>query len=103
VFAQLKDMSLSGLDFQFRLLEDTVELTQFLAMLIAILETKRDFDLVQSYLATFLNIHHEQLWNVVNNEETAPTEDDENQMEREETKITNCEKQHHLTNVSRNS
>lgn len=53
---------MSSIDTEIRSLNDTNELAQFLAMLIAVLQTRRNFDLVQSYMATFLNIHYEALW-----------------------------------------
>ena len=62
IFDQLKNQSLASIDFQIKALNSELNLSKFLEMLIAILETRRDFDLIQSYLATFLNIHHENIW-----------------------------------------
>lgn len=61
-FAQLKGLSLSTLDFQIRALSSPLQLAKFVEMLVAQLETRRDFDLVQSWMAAFLNIHHQALW-----------------------------------------
>lgn len=62
VFAELREMSLSGMDLHLRCLSTTAELAQFVAMLVAQMECRRDFDLAQSLLAAFLNIHHSALW-----------------------------------------
>uniref|UniRef100_A0A183BPF7 WD_REPEATS_REGION domain-containing protein n=1 Tax=Globodera pallida TaxID=36090 RepID=A0A183BPF7_GLOPA len=62
VFAELREMSVSALDLQLRCLSGTAELVQFVAMLAAQMECRRDFDLAQSLLAAFLNIHHGTLW-----------------------------------------
>ncbi|KAL7072309.1 hypothetical protein ACQ4LE_008436 [Meloidogyne hapla] len=61
VFDHLKEQSLASIDFQIRAL-NRAKLGQFVAMLIAVLETRRDFDLIQSYMAAFLNIHRENIW-----------------------------------------
>uniref|UniRef100_A0A914I9A7 Small-subunit processome Utp21 domain-containing protein n=1 Tax=Globodera rostochiensis TaxID=31243 RepID=A0A914I9A7_GLORO len=67
VFAELREMSVSALDLQLRCLSGTAELVQFVAMLAAQMECRRDFDLAQSLLAAFLNIHHGTLWSTSNN------------------------------------
>uniref|UniRef100_A0A914ME02 Small-subunit processome Utp21 domain-containing protein n=1 Tax=Meloidogyne incognita TaxID=6306 RepID=A0A914ME02_MELIC len=61
VFDQLKTQSLASIDFQIRALNGA-KLGQFVSMLIAVLEIRKDFDLIQSYMAAFLNIHRENLW-----------------------------------------
>ncbi|ETN70288.1 Utp21 specific WD40 associated domain protein [Necator americanus] len=61
VFQSLKKMSVSAIDFQLRTLP-AVLLTKFFKMLTEILKTRRDFDLVQAYLATALKIHRSALW-----------------------------------------
>jgi U3 small nucleolar RNA-associated protein 21 len=85
LFSQLKEMSLSALDFQIRLLNGPMELAKFLKLLITISETRREFDLVQSYLATFLNIHHEQLWTI---EEEGTNNGGQEQMEEGQKALT---------------
>ncbi|CAJ0595033.1 unnamed protein product [Cylicocyclus nassatus] len=61
VFSTLKNMSVSAIDFQLRSLPTDV-LPNFLKMLKEVLKTRKDFDLVQAYLATFLKIHRSTLW-----------------------------------------
>lgn len=61
-------MNVSSIDFQIRSLQSIKLFTAFLHMLASVLESRQDFELIQSYLATFLNIHREKLWNVKNDE-----------------------------------
>ncbi|VDN40803.1 unnamed protein product [Gongylonema pulchrum] len=60
-FESLKWMSISSIDFQIRILPQRA-LTSFLKMLLVVLRSHRDFELVQSYLAAFLRIHRNKLW-----------------------------------------
>lgn len=61
VFDMLKSMNISAIDFQIRSLSLSA-FYPFLEMLLKILEHHKDFELVQTYLASFLNIHNEILW-----------------------------------------
>uniref|UniRef100_A0A915E894 Small-subunit processome Utp21 domain-containing protein n=1 Tax=Ditylenchus dipsaci TaxID=166011 RepID=A0A915E894_9BILA len=79
VFVALKEMNVSSIDFQIRAL-DIESFVPFLNMLVRMLELRQDFELVQSYLATFLNIHHERLWSY----EEMELKDEEDQEDREE-------------------
>ncbi|VDN31769.1 unnamed protein product [Gongylonema pulchrum] len=54
-------MSISSIDFQIRILPQRA-LTSFLKMLLVVLRSHRDFELVQAYLAAFLRIHRNKLW-----------------------------------------
>lgn len=54
-------MSVTAIDFQIRSLADDA-FCQFLTMIRDVLVVGRDYELVQSYLATFLNVHREALW-----------------------------------------
>lgn len=67
VFYALKQMNVSAIDFQIRALS-TESFLPFINMLIAVLEKRQDFELAHSYLATFLNIHREQLWSEAESE-----------------------------------
>uniref|UniRef100_F1KV81 WD repeat-containing protein 36 n=1 Tax=Ascaris suum TaxID=6253 RepID=F1KV81_ASCSU len=60
-FESLKWMNISSIDFQIRALPRKA-FPFFLRMLLAVMRTGRDFELVQSYLATFLKIHRAILW-----------------------------------------
>ncbi|VDM96335.1 unnamed protein product [Thelazia callipaeda] len=60
-FESLKWMSISAIDFQIRILPERV-FSQFLKMIHTILQSHRDFELVQAYLATFLKVHRNKLW-----------------------------------------
>lgn len=68
MFYSLKSMNVSSIDFQIRSLYSISMFCAFLNMLASVLEIRQDFELVQSYLATFLNIHREQLWNINEND-----------------------------------
>ena len=86
-------MSMSGIDTEIRSLNGPSELAQFLAMLIAILQTRRNFDLVQSYMATFLNIHYEALWSnntPATSEQEMDQTDQQQQMNAQELVIGVC-------------
>lgn len=63
-FFVMKQMKVSNIDFQIRSLNSIKLFIAFLRMLAVVLESRQDFELVQSYLTTFLNIHREKLWNV---------------------------------------
>lgn len=54
-------MNISAIDLQIRSLSLS-SLYFFLKMLFKVLEKYQDFELVQSYLASFLNIHNETIW-----------------------------------------
>lgn len=73
-FSILKSMNVSSIDFQIRSLQSIKLFTAFLHMLASVLESRQDFELIQSYLATFLNIHREKLWNFKNDEYGIKTE-----------------------------
>lgn len=62
MFAALKELSVSALDFQLRTLSGPAQLGQFVAMLNAQMDSRRDFELCQSWMAAFFNIHHRALW-----------------------------------------
>ncbi|EPB75588.1 hypothetical protein ANCCEY_05322 [Ancylostoma ceylanicum] len=61
VFLSLKKMSVSAIDFQLRTLPADL-LPKFFKMLTEVLKTRKDFDLVQAYLATAMKIHRSTLW-----------------------------------------
>ncbi|RCN48975.1 Utp21 specific WD40 associated domain protein [Ancylostoma caninum] len=61
VFLNLKKMSVSAIDFQLRTLPADL-LPKFFKMLAEVLKTRKDFDLVQAYLATAMKIHRSTLW-----------------------------------------
>uniref|UniRef100_A0A0K0DP03 Utp21 domain-containing protein n=1 Tax=Angiostrongylus cantonensis TaxID=6313 RepID=A0A0K0DP03_ANGCA len=61
VFSCLKKMSVSAIDFQLRTLSADL-LPKFFKMLTEVLKTRRDFDLVQAYLAASIKIHRSSLW-----------------------------------------
>uniref|UniRef100_A0A8R1TR68 Small-subunit processome Utp21 domain-containing protein n=1 Tax=Onchocerca volvulus TaxID=6282 RepID=A0A8R1TR68_ONCVO len=61
VFESLKWMSISAIDFQIHILPERA-LSSFLKMLLIVLRNHRDFELVQAYLAAFLNINRNKLW-----------------------------------------
>ncbi|VDM72405.1 unnamed protein product [Strongylus vulgaris] len=54
-------MSVSAIDFQLRALPADV-LPRFFKMLTEVLKTKKNFDLVQAYLAAAIKIHRATLW-----------------------------------------
>ncbi|CAG9540081.1 unnamed protein product [Cercopithifilaria johnstoni] len=60
-FESLKWMSISAIDFQIHILPERA-LSSFLKMLLAVLRSHRDFELVQAYLAAFLKINRNKLW-----------------------------------------
>ncbi|VDK69257.1 unnamed protein product [Litomosoides sigmodontis] len=61
VFESLKWMSISTIDFQIRVLPERA-LSGFLKMLLTVLKTHCDFELVQAYLAAFLKINRSKIW-----------------------------------------
>ncbi|KJH51737.1 Utp21 specific WD40 associated domain protein [Dictyocaulus viviparus] len=61
VFTLLKKMSVSAIDFQIRTLPVDL-LPKFFLMLTEVLKGRRDFELVQAYLATSIRIHRSSLW-----------------------------------------
>nr|CDJ82244.1 WD40 repeat and Small-subunit processome domain containing protein [Haemonchus contortus] len=61
VFSSLKKMSVSAIDFQLRTLPVDL-LPKFFRMLTEALKTRKDFELVQAYLATAMKIHRSSLW-----------------------------------------
>lgn len=61
VFSSLKKMSVSAIDFQLRTLPVDL-LPKFFKMLSEMLKTRKDFELVQAYLATAIKIHRLALW-----------------------------------------
>ncbi|XGW26627.1 hypothetical protein V3C99_007325 [Haemonchus contortus] len=61
VFSSLKKMSVSAIDFQLRTLPADL-LPRFFRMLTEALKTRKDFELVQAYLATTMKIHRSSLW-----------------------------------------
>ncbi|CAD6195675.1 unnamed protein product [Caenorhabditis auriculariae] len=67
-FEKLKTKSVSAIDFEIRNLSPRV-LPLFLRMLLEVLKTRRDFELVQAYLATALKIHRREFWANDSNEE----------------------------------
>nr|CDJ91112.1 WD40 repeat and Small-subunit processome domain containing protein [Haemonchus contortus]CDJ91115.1 WD40 repeat and Small-subunit processome domain containing protein [Haemonchus contortus] len=60
-FSSLKKMSVSAIDFQLRTLPVDL-LPKFFRMLTEALKTRKDFELVQAYLATAMKIHRSSLW-----------------------------------------
>ncbi|VBB26808.1 unnamed protein product [Acanthocheilonema viteae] len=60
-FESLKWMSISTIDFQIHILPEKA-LSSFLKMLLTVLSSHRDFELVQAYLAAFLKIKRNKLW-----------------------------------------
>ncbi|CAB3409631.1 unnamed protein product [Caenorhabditis bovis] len=60
-FETLKAMSVSAIDFQIRSMTPTV-FSAFFRMFAEVLKTRRDFELVQSYMATAIKIHRTKLW-----------------------------------------
>ncbi|CAI4229608.1 unnamed protein product [Auanema sp. JU1783] len=61
LFAKLKDMSISTIDFQIRSLPANV-LPNFFRMILEVLKTNQDFDLAQSYMGAAIRIHRNSLW-----------------------------------------
>ncbi|VDN57379.1 unnamed protein product [Dracunculus medinensis] len=61
-FNSLKSMNISSIDFQIRALPIRAHIP-FLQMLLSVLKSHQDFELVQSFLASYLTIHYETLWN----------------------------------------
>ncbi|KAK5965407.1 WD repeat-containing protein 36 [Trichostrongylus colubriformis] len=61
VFSSLKKMSVSAIDFQLRTLPVEL-LPKFFKMLTEVLRTRKDFELVQAYMATAIKIHRSSLW-----------------------------------------
>ncbi|KAK6058987.1 Utp21 specific WD40 associated domain protein [Cooperia oncophora] len=61
VFSSLKKMSVSAIDFQLRTLPADL-LPKFFKMLTEVLKTRKDFELVQAYMATAIKIHRSSLW-----------------------------------------
>ena len=55
-------MALTAVDFQIRSLSP-VAMVSFIKMLITVLESRKDLDVCQSYLNTFIRLHRETLWN----------------------------------------
>uniref|UniRef100_A0A0R3RVD1 Utp21 domain-containing protein n=1 Tax=Elaeophora elaphi TaxID=1147741 RepID=A0A0R3RVD1_9BILA len=60
-FESLKWMSISTIDFQIHILPERA-LNSFLKMLLTVLRSRCDFELVQAYLAAFLKINRNKLW-----------------------------------------
>ncbi|MFH4980109.1 hypothetical protein AB6A40_006818 [Gnathostoma spinigerum] len=60
-FDTLKWMNISSIDFHLRSLPSKAAIS-FLRMLLFVLRRHQNFDLVQSYLATFLGFHRDILW-----------------------------------------
>ncbi|EGT53710.1 hypothetical protein CAEBREN_23389 [Caenorhabditis brenneri] len=60
-FEVLSDMSLSAIDFQIRNL-NPITLPVFFRMLLEVLKTKRNFDLVEAYTTTAIKTHRTLLW-----------------------------------------
>jgi len=73
-FTALKAMGPSAIDFQIRSIDAQEGMLQFIRMLCNVLETRRDFELVQSYMATFFNAHVGELWTVVDDDLTQELE-----------------------------
>lgn len=73
LFELLKEMNVSAIDFQIRAFQSNSIFAAFLQMLTEVLRTRRDFELVQSYLATFLNIHHSELWSAAIDDDNEQT------------------------------
>ncbi|KIH61397.1 hypothetical protein ANCDUO_08334 [Ancylostoma duodenale] len=63
-------MSVSAIDFQLRTLPADL-LPKFFKMLTEVLKTRKDFDLVQAYLATAMKIHRSTLWRKEGDEKEA--------------------------------
>uniref|UniRef100_A0A7E4UZN6 Utp21 domain-containing protein n=1 Tax=Panagrellus redivivus TaxID=6233 RepID=A0A7E4UZN6_PANRE len=61
LFAKLKNMSLTAIDFQLRSIPQD-SLAHFLVLLSVAFSSRKDLDLVQSYLNAFVRIHRSELW-----------------------------------------
>jgi U3 small nucleolar RNA-associated protein 21 len=72
VFNSLKAMNVSSIDFQIRSLPPSV-FSAFLQMIIGVFNTRKDFELATSYLATFLKIHRERLFTSAEDDEAYET------------------------------
>ncbi|EFO97947.1 hypothetical protein CRE_15003 [Caenorhabditis remanei] len=67
-FKTLQEMSLSAIDFQIRDLNPQT-LPIFFRMLLEVLKTKNNFELVQAYAATALKTHRSIVWNATDEPE----------------------------------
>ncbi|XP_070172929.1 WD repeat-containing protein 36-like [Littorina saxatilis] len=61
VLERLKVLGSFGIDMDIRSVEGEEELSAFLDFALSILETNRDFDLVNGYVGLFIKIHHDSL------------------------------------------
>ncbi|PIC32318.1 hypothetical protein B9Z55_012692 [Caenorhabditis nigoni] len=75
-FDILRAMNLSGIDFQIRSLNPKT-LPIFFRMLLEVLKTKKNFELVQSYAVTALKTHRSIVWSTKNGDDVASPEDEE--------------------------
>ncbi|PAV89950.1 hypothetical protein WR25_10534 [Diploscapter pachys] len=69
VFDSIKAMSVSSIDYEIRSLPHSA-LPKFLQMLLEMLKERRDFDIVQSLMASAVKIHRSELWEEQDDEDS---------------------------------